>query len=257
MSSSSLILSRGNSPVVSPRAESPDIIRTNTLAITLLPKPFFEPVILELLHSHFATFGPINQWVPLPGFARIIVVYEEEDHAENAKLRSDPIVLSATNERPEELVLRVYRADPNPLLPNDPDLSTIPEGNYLQPPVSDKNFLISPPGSPPVGWESIREDPPNAAPLAEDLMEALKKLHVQQGRKEIRKSSLEVLIEPEEAGVGVYVEDCDAILDEDGFVVEEQQGEDEDSWVYGVTAPARTKWIPVPTAMPPMRPISA
>lgn len=97
--SSSVTLSCGNSPVASPRAQSPEIIRTNTLAVTSLPKSFFEPVILELLHSHFSSFGTINQWVPLPGFSRIIVVYEEEDHAETAKLRSDPIILSATKER--------------------------------------------------------------------------------------------------------------------------------------------------------------
>lgn len=33
--------------------------------------------------------------------------------------------------------------------------------------------MISPPGSPPVGWEPIREDPPNRDTLADDLMKAL------------------------------------------------------------------------------------
>lgn len=164
--------------------------------------------------------------------------------------------------RSEELILRVYRADPNPLIPQDPSLSTIPSGAYLQPPVADKNFLISPPGSPPVGWESMREDPPNAAPLADDLIDALHKLHVAQQHhqqtSEKRKSSFEVLIEPEESGVGVYVEDCDLIVDEDGFVVDVQEEErQEEEWVYGVTAPARSKWRPMPTAMPPAQPISA
>ncbi|KAF9453695.1 Calcipressin [Macrolepiota fuliginosa MF-IS2] len=252
MSSTSVTLSCGNSPVASPRAQSPDILRTNTLAVTSLPKSFFEPVILELLHTHFSSFGVINQWVTLPGFSRIIVVYEEEDHAETAKLRSDPIILSPTEQRSEELILRVYRADPNPLIPRDAE-SFIPLQNYLQPPVADKNFLISPPGSPPVGWESLREDPPNATPLADDLIEALRKLHVvqQQGQ---RKSSLEVLLEPDEAsGVGVYVEDFDLTIgtgDEDMEAVE-------DDWVYGITAPARTKWKPIATAMPPMRTVLA
>lgn len=144
----------------------------------------------------------------------------------------------------------MYRADPNPLISHNQGDSTIPLKNYLQPPVSDKNFLISPPGSPPVGWESIREDPPNASPLADDLMEALKRLQIQQQE---RKSSLEVLLEPDDvSGVGVYVEDFDLA---EGFRGEEDVREEE--WVYGVTAPARTKWRPVPTAMPPMRPISA
>lgn len=47
---------------------------------------------------------------------------------------------------------------------------------HLPVPDTDKNFLISPPGSPPVGWESIREDPPNATTLADDLARALENL---------------------------------------------------------------------------------
>lgn len=157
--------------------------------------------------------------------------------------------------RSEELKLRVYRADPNPLFSYDPDVSTIPSEAYLQPPISNKNFLISPPGSPPVGWESIHEEPPNATPLADDLMEALRKVHLQQRSSERRKS-LEVLIEPDESGVGVYVEDCDVAVDNDGYVIEKQEEREED-WIYGVTAPARARWTPVPTAMPPAQPISA
>jgi len=44
---------------------------------------------------------------------------------------------------------------------------------HLPVPTTDRNFLISPPGSPPVGWEPIREDPPNTNTLADDLMRAL------------------------------------------------------------------------------------
>lgn len=48
--------------------------------------------------------------------------------------------------------------------------------DHLLPPSTDRNFLISPPGSPPIGWEPIREDPPNRETLALDLMEALRNL---------------------------------------------------------------------------------
>lgn len=138
--------------------------------------------------------------------------------------------------------MRVYRHDPTPLSPTDGE-----EGNhYLRPPKVEKNFLISPPGSPPVGWEQIREDPPNSTPLAEDLMVALQKLHLQQGAHHHNESGFEVLIEPDEgeAGIGIYVEDCDR--------GSEEQTEERD-WAYGEASTSRPRWRPVPTSMPAMR----
>lgn len=67
--------------------------------------------------------------------------------------------------------MRVFFGPWTPLVAVDVDTS-------LPVPVTDKNFLISPPGSPPVGWEPIREDPPNADTLADDLMRALGDLRV-------------------------------------------------------------------------------
>ncbi|KAJ6606212.1 Calcipressin [Mycena vulgaris] len=209
--------------------------RTNTLAVTSLPKEFFQPLLLDVLQNHFATYGQINRWVPLPGFGRIIIVYTREDDAETAKVHCDPIVLEQTHDR-SQIILRVYRADPNPLLPMESD-DTIPEANYLRPPAIEKNFLISPPGSPPVGWEPIKEEPPNATPLADDLMAALRKLQV----NEKHSSGLEVLIEPHDGGVGIYVQDCDG-----------EDEESEEDWVYGESAPGRAKWRPIATSLPPM-----
>lgn len=83
----------------SPPASPPRSEPTNTLAITSLPKSFFDPLILEVLRGHFASFGDINQWVPLQGFGRVIVVYENEDDAEVVKQRCDPIVLEANHDR--------------------------------------------------------------------------------------------------------------------------------------------------------------
>ena len=138
----------------------------------------------------------------------------------------------------------MYRADPTTILTP----SGSGEGNiYLRPPKHEKNFLISPPGSPPVGWEPIEEEPPNPTPLADDLMAALKKLKVQEESRH-RRPGPEVLIAPEEDGVGisVFVEDCDVGQDE------EAQEEREEDWVYGQTTPARARWKPIPTAMPPV-----
>ncbi|KAG7453115.1 Calcipressin [Guyanagaster necrorhizus] len=222
-----------SSPVPSPLSQ-----RTNSLAVTSLPKAFFHPVVLTILKSHFERYGEINQWVPLPGFGRIIVVYTEEEHAEVAKIECDPIIVRGASDL-SQIILRVYRADPNPLITTFGQ--PVPQANFLRPPAVEKNFLISPPGSPPVGWEPIKEDPPNAAPLADDLIAALKLLQVQESGP-----SVEVLIHPEDSCVGVFVEDCDRCKS-DGNIEEED-------WVYGQTAPARTKWRPMVTAMPPPLP---
>jgi hypothetical protein len=48
-----------------------------------------------------------------------------------------------------------------------------PEKTHLQVPAQTKNFLISPPGSPPIGWEPVAEEPPNTSSLAADLIAAL------------------------------------------------------------------------------------
>lgn len=69
--------------------------KTNSIAITSVPKSFFNPRTLEVLRNHFAIYGSINQWVPLPGFGRIIVVYYREEDAEEAKQKSDRVIAKA------------------------------------------------------------------------------------------------------------------------------------------------------------------
>jgi len=50
------------------------------------------------------------------------------------------------------------------------------EKKYLEKPDAGKLFFISPPPSPPVGWESKEEDPPNKDVHADDLLAKLSKL---------------------------------------------------------------------------------
>jgi hypothetical protein len=52
-----------------------------------------------------------------------------------------------------------------------------PTDQHLQAPKSDKLFFISPPPSPPHGWAMRNEEPPNKEVIAEDLANALAKLH--------------------------------------------------------------------------------
>ncbi len=64
--------------------------------------------------------------------------------------------------------IRIYFGHPTPIHPTD---------QHLHAPKSSKLFFISPPPSPPHGWEMRNEEPPNKEVHAEDLAEALAKLH--------------------------------------------------------------------------------
>ncbi|KAF8265329.1 Calcipressin [Lactarius quietus] len=190
---------------------------------------------MDALRDHFASHGTIRAWAPLRTFSRVVVVYESEDSADEAKTHSDGLPIDATPETPA-FILRVFRADPTPATP--------PGGKHLRPPAIEKNFLISPPGSPPVGWEQVVEDPPNVTPLADDLIAALRKLQLVAGTVP-PPGGREMLLDPEDgAGIGVFVEDCDML---------EHGGEDgEPDWAYGDDNPSRAVYKPIPTALPPM-----
>ncbi|KAL1659022.1 Calcipressin-domain-containing protein [Schizophyllum commune] len=237
---------------------------TNTLAVTRLPASFFDPLILDILRDHFAQYGPINQWAPLSGFGRILVVYERDASAEAAREACGTIVVEPTDSHvaSEPIILRVYRADRNPLVG---EMEAVMRERQLAPPKPERNFLISPPGSPPVGWEQAQEEPPNSAPLAEDLIHALKALQIKQEEATQTQRGAVTLLDPAEqggAGVGVFVEDCDVPSEEEEESLKvgwerKDRGDVEEDYMYGQLPP---KWKPVtamppmaPTAMPPMR----
>ena len=64
--------------------------------------------------------------------------------------------------------IRVYFGINTPMNPSD---------QHLPLPKSDKLFFISPPPSPPMGWEMRNEDAPNTLVHPEDLAKALANLH--------------------------------------------------------------------------------
>jgi calcipressin-2 len=87
---------------------------------------------------------------------------------------------------------------------------------YLELPVLQRNWLISPPGSPVVGWEQVEEDPPNAATLHEEIQSALDRLAAQlgqvQGTEEMSSGfgGKVILDTTDIGGVQVIVHDVDA-----------------------------------------------
>jgi hypothetical protein len=98
-----------------------------------------------------------------------------------------------------------------------PPTSLDTETDHLRPPEHERNFLISPPGSPPEGWEPISEDGPNMAPLADDLKRALEALQLQALGRD--RAGPEVILD--EGGVRVEVEDTDT-----GEAVDREWGEE-------------------------------
>lgn len=63
--------------------------------------------------------------------------------------------------------VRIYFGEPTPLLGEDE------EDQHLKAPSLGKLLFISPPPSPPAGWEIREEEPPNKDVHAEDLQRAL------------------------------------------------------------------------------------
>jgi len=268
---------------------------TNTLALLLPHLSLFAPPILALLKDHYGTYGSIAHWAPVKGFGRVIIVYHLDEDAATAKREGDYLKLDV--DLPEEvdkrkppsppeidehyfspqgrkrkhgngyvdemrgkltsrLTLRLYTLPPTPL-------NVDPAESHLAPPSVTKNFLISPPGSPPEGWEPIIEDAPNSATLAEDLQRALEAIQLNGGR---RGAGKQVIFESD--GVRVEVEDCTVSQDaEDGQLewegVEESVETDPngEAWrapsqAYGfagsMTGTPSGKMKMIPTAMPPV-----
>ena len=142
--------------------------------------------------------GSLYSWVTLKSLKRAIVVFYNPDDAERARQASDRYYLPPTAATPES-TLRVFCGAHAVLVPvqlNGPfldrfydvdsdDESAIFESPFhLRPPMRERNFLISPPGSPPVGWEQTHEDPPNEVPLAEDLQRTLEQLRARREQED-------------------------------------------------------------------------
>jgi hypothetical protein len=100
-------------------------------------------------------------WAPLKSFRRIIVSFLDEESA--IRIRQ---ILDGEEIMGE--VVRVYFGQHTPIKPKD---------EHLNLPDAGKLFFISPPPSPPHGWEMKLEGAPNKQVHAEDLAEALARLH--------------------------------------------------------------------------------
>jgi hypothetical protein len=105
--------------------------------------------------------APIHSWAPLKSFRRIVVSFY--DDASAIRIRQILDGEAIMGER-----VRVYFGQPTSIETKD---------EHLNLPDAGKLFFISPPPSPPHGWEMKLEGAPNKLVHAEDLAEALAKLH--------------------------------------------------------------------------------
>ncbi|KAK6359386.1 hypothetical protein TWF696_000546 [Orbilia brochopaga] len=135
---------------------------TNTLLITnLKDAEIFRADHLQGLRDIIACSAPLASWSPLKSFARIVCSFYSEEDAIKVRGELDGEILMGHR-------MRIYFGTHTPITP--------PTDQHLQAPESQKLFFISPPPSPPVGWESRNEEPPNTVIMPEDLASALSKL---------------------------------------------------------------------------------
>jgi Calcipressin len=135
---------------------------SNTLLITNLQDlEVFRPENLQIIKDLIHASAPIHSWAPLKSFRRIIVSFCDEDSAIRIRQILDGETIMGER-------VRVYFGQPTPIEAKD---------EHLPLPDAGKLFFISPPPSPPHGWEMKLEGAPNKQVHAEDLVEALAKLH--------------------------------------------------------------------------------
>ncbi|KAK5158313.1 hypothetical protein LTS14_003331 [Recurvomyces mirabilis] len=137
---------------------------SNTLLITNLQDPsIFVSATLQSIQTSINDHATLYSFSPLKSMRRIICTfYSIEDAVAIRQVLDGETVLDCR--------VRVYFGQ-------NVKIDQAEEERYLQAPKSSKLFFISPPPSPPMGWEMRDEEPPNKDVHAEDLAEALSKLH--------------------------------------------------------------------------------
>lgn len=200
---SSFSAKRGHSPNMSldlsdlPALSQPSP-PSNTLLITNLNAPeIFTSANLESISQAINEHATIHTFAPLKSFRRIICTFYSAEDA--VKIRQVLDGESVLGER-----IRVYFGAETKIEQGD---------QHLQAPKSDKLFFISPPPSPPMGWEMRDEEPPNKEVHAEDLATALSRLQARPSADEAMLPEVDTSVPPttrpgrQRSGTGTVVYD--------------------------------------------------
>lgn len=140
-----------------------DLINDETLPKSLIitnlnSDVFKDESLKEQIENLLSTFGKPLSFQYLKSFRRMRVNYESSAAASKARINLHQSVFASTR-------INVYFVQP--MTPFDS------ADTHLQPPAPTKQFLISPPSRPPVGWEPRAE----AEPLVNyDLLAAIASL---------------------------------------------------------------------------------
>ncbi|KAG9256400.1 Calcipressin-domain-containing protein [Emericellopsis atlantica] len=135
---------------------------SNTLLLTNLDNvAIFTPDNLATIRNLISASAFIHAFAPLKSFRRIVVsFFDVESAIKVRKLWDGEMILGEK--------CKIYFGMDTPIKTKD---------EHLALPDAGKLFFISPPPSPPHGWEMKMEDAPNKLVHADDLAAALSKLH--------------------------------------------------------------------------------
>ncbi|KEF57870.1 uncharacterized protein A1O9_05791 [Exophiala aquamarina CBS 119918] len=137
---------------------------SNTLLITRLDdSKIFHPASLATIRAHINSIAPLNSFSPLKSMHRIICSFYDIDSSIAVRQAIDGTAFLGNS------VAKCYFGEPTPIGDES-------QTKYLARPDAGRLFFISPPPSPPVGWEMKTEDPPNKQVHADDLATQLAKL---------------------------------------------------------------------------------
>ncbi|KYK61185.1 calcipressin [Drechmeria coniospora] len=149
---------------------------SNTLLFTNLNNvDTFRPDNLQTIRDLISLTAPIHAFAPLKSFRRIVVSFFHIDAAVAVRQLWDGEAV--LGER-----LKIYFGQNTSLEAKD---------EHLALPDAGKLFFISPPPSPPHGWEMRLEDAPNKMVHANDLADALANLRHQNGAPDSPLGSLD------------------------------------------------------------------
>jgi hypothetical protein len=170
-SPSSLSKRRAHSPLSIDLQNIPPLSQpsppSNTLLVTQLEDiNIFHPASLATIRQHINSIAPLHSFAPLKSFRRIVCSFYDTESAIRIRQHLDGAAILG------ETRARVYFGEPTAIGE---------EKKYLERPDAGRLFFISPPPSPPVGWEMRHEDPPNKEVYAQDLADKLAKLSGKMG----------------------------------------------------------------------------